>query len=83
MAYIVFSSPVKMLPIFDTAVAECQEELLQQHEERTRMVKKSNCHVRIFGFNFQNSDGITTYPLITCFSFSSSIYLVLFLILKL
>lgn len=68
VAYIVFAFPVKMFPIFDTAVVECQE-VMQDHEDKALMTKKINCHVRIFGFNFQNSDGITQYLIFIIFTF--------------
>lgn len=61
VAYVIFSSPIKMLPLFDSAALACQEEILEQHEDKASMGKKENCHVRIFGFNFQNSEGITRY----------------------
>jgi hypothetical protein len=63
VALVIFSSPIKMLPIFDTAALECQEELLQQHDDKASMTKKLNCHVRICNFNFQSSDGINRYPI--------------------
>lgn len=60
VAYIIFSFPVKMLPLFDEAVLAYQDELIDTHKDKHMSVKR-DVHVRIFGFNFQNSDGITRY----------------------
>ncbi len=62
IAHTIFFSPISMLPIFDQAMWECQEEIFQEHEKQSKMIKKPNCHVRIHGFQFQNSDGIARYP---------------------